>query len=161
MASYLGNSPDAILQVRKRNFRYLATSGQTVFSGNDSNSLSLNVNTSDVEVFLNGVLLDQTDYTITATQLTLTAGAVTDDIIEVITNTTFTSADQYTKEEVDTKVSTAITDLVGTAGAALNTLGELSDALNDDANFASTVTNQIATKTTLGKAIAMTIVFGG
>lgn len=149
MASYLGNSPETILQVRKRNFRYVATSNQTVFSGNDSNSLSLSVNTADVEVFLNGVLLDQTDYTITATQLTLSAGAATDDIIEVITNTTFASADQYSKEEVDNKVSVAITNVIGTAGAALNTLGELSDALADDANYASTVTTALATKAPL------------
>jgi hypothetical protein len=146
MASYLGNSPDVILQVRKRNYRYVATGGQNTFSGNDSNGQSLSVNTADVEVFLNGVLLDQTDYTITSTQLQLTLNAALDDIVEIITNTTFASADQYSKSEVDSKVATAVTDLVGTAGAALNTLGELSDALNDDANFASTVTTALAAK---------------
>jgi hypothetical protein len=142
MASYLGNSPDVILQVRKRNYRYVATGGQNTFSGNDSNGSSLFVNTADVEVFLNGVLLDQTDYTITSTQLQLTLNAALDDIVEIITNTTFSSADQYTKSEVDQR----ITNVIGTAGAALDTLGELSDALNDDANFASTVTTALAGK---------------
>jgi hypothetical protein len=146
MASYLGNSPDTILKVRKRNFRYVATSGQTSFSGNDSNSLSMAVNTSDVEVFLNGVLLDQTDYTITSSTLTLGSGAAADDIVEVITNTAFSSADQYTKQEIDSKVSTAITNLKGGVGTALDTLNELANALNDDADFSSTVTNSLATK---------------
>jgi hypothetical protein len=146
MASYLGNSPDVILQVRKRNYRYVATGGQNTFSGNDSNGQSLFVNTADVEVFLNGVLLDQTDYTITSTQLQLTLNAALDDIVEIITNTTFAVADQYTKSEVDSKVATAVTDLVGTAGSALNTLGELSDALNDDANYAATITTALGTK---------------
>ena len=54
-----------------------------------------------------------------------------------------------------------ITDLIGTAGAALNTLGELSDALGDDANYASTITTALATKLskadggTMQAAIAM------
>jgi hypothetical protein len=146
MASYLGNSPDVILQVRKRNYRYVATGGQNTFSGNDSNGQSLYVNIADVEVFLNGVLLDQTDYTITSTQLQLTLNAALDDIVEVITNTTFATADQYSKQEVDSKVAIAVTDLVGTAGTALNTLGELSDALNDDANYAATITTALGTK---------------
>lgn len=46
----------------------------------------------------------------------------------------------------ETYVGTQITTLIGTAGAALNTLGELSDALNDDANFASTVTTALGLK---------------
>lgn len=146
MASYLGNSPDTILKQRRANYRYVATSGQSYFNGVDSNGLTAAINTSDVEVYLNGVLLDQTDYNISATQLHLLSSATVGDIVEIITYNVFSSADQYTKNEVDTKVSTAITDLVGTAGTALNTLGELSDALNDDANFASTVTTALAAK---------------
>lgn len=50
--------------------------------------------------------------------------------------------DAYTKSEVDAKVA----GLVGSAPDLLNTLGELSDALGDDPNFATTVTNKIASK---------------
>lgn len=38
--------------------------------------------------------------------------------------------------------------MIGTAPAALDTLGEIADALNDDANLASTLTNQISAKYT-------------
>lgn len=48
----------------------------------------------------------------------------------------------YTKSEVDAKVA----GLVDSAPDLLNTLGELSDALGDDPNFATTVTNKIASK---------------
>lgn len=37
-------------------------------------------------------------------------------------------------------------DLIGTAPAALDTLGEISTALNNDANLAATLTNQITSK---------------
>ena len=43
-------------------------------------------------------------------------------------------------------VNTQISNLVNSAPEALNTLDELAAALNDDSNFATTVTNQIATK---------------
>jgi hypothetical protein len=43
-------------------------------------------------------------------------------------------------------VDTSINNLVNSAPDALNTLNELSAALGDDANFATTVTNSIATK---------------
>ena len=146
MASYLGNSPDTTLKVRASNYRYVATAGQTVFSGTDSNSLTMLINIADVEVFLNGVLLDQTDYTSTMSAVTLAAGATVGDIVEVITNVEYATANVYTKDEVDVKVNTAVTTLIGTAGTALDTLGELSDALNDDANYAATVTTALGTK---------------
>ena len=51
-------------------------------------------------------------------------------------------ADAYTKSEVDKKVA----DLVNSAPDLLNTLDELAAALGDDPNFATTVTNKIASK---------------
>tara|TARA_Y100001934_G_C12353223_1_gene776577 strand:+ start:157 stop:2028 length:1872 start_codon:yes stop_codon:yes gene_type:complete len=45
-----------------------------------------------------------------------------------------------------TDVDTAVANLVDTAPAALDTLNELAAAINDDANFSTTITNSIATK---------------
>lgn len=57
-----------------------------------------------------------------------------------ITNSSLAS---YATQEY---VNTQINNLVNSAPEALNTLDELAAALNDDSNFATTVTNQIATK---------------
>jgi hypothetical protein len=46
----------------------------------------------------------------------------------------------------ETYVDTALTNLVASAPEALDTLNELAAALGDDASFATTVTNSIATK---------------
>ena len=46
----------------------------------------------------------------------------------------------------ETYVDTAVTNLVASAPEALDTLNELAAALGDDASFATTVTNSIATK---------------
>ncbi len=43
-------------------------------------------------------------------------------------------------------VTTAVSNLVASAPSTLDTLNELATALGNDANFATTVTNSIATK---------------
>lgn len=47
------------------------------------------------------------------------------------------------------KLQAAIQALIGGAPAALDTLKELADAINDDANFAATVTQQLALRPTI------------
>jgi hypothetical protein len=58
-------------------FKFIATANQTVFTGSDVNSNTLNIDTSGIQVFLNGILLQQTDdYTATSNTLTLTEAAL-------------------------------------------------------------------------------------
>lgn len=47
---------------------------------------------------------------------------------------------------VTDRIATAISNLIDSAPGALDTLNELSSALGNDANFATTVTNSLATK---------------
>jgi len=54
--------------------------------------------------------------------------------------------DAYTSTDVDASIATAISNLVNSAPGTLDTLNELAAALGDDPNFATTVTNSIATK---------------
>jgi hypothetical protein len=58
---------------------------------------------------------------------------------EQLGNATVDLSDYATEEYVDT----AVTDLIASAPAALDTLNELAAALGDDENFATTVTNLI------------------
>jgi hypothetical protein len=54
---------------------------------------------------------------------------------------------------VDTKIATAISNLVASSPAALDTLNELATALGNDANFATTMTNALAGKLGLAGGI--------
>ncbi|MHA7881713.1 pyocin knob domain-containing protein [Nitratireductor rhodophyticola] len=64
----------------------------------------------------------------------------------------FGITDAYTKTEIDTKVAAdidaAINALVNGSPGALDTLQELATAMGNDPNFATTVTNSLATKVT-------------
>ena len=66
---------------------YTATSNQTTFSGSDDNSQTLSYVTNYLQVFLNGILLDNgTDYTAnTTTSVVLTNGASAGDTLQIST----------------------------------------------------------------------------
>ena len=67
--------------------KYVATSGQTVFSGNDANGTALSIQDNSIQVFKNDNFLDETDYALDLTnnRVTLTApnAASTGDIVSM------------------------------------------------------------------------------
>jgi len=66
-------------------FKYTATSGQTTFSGTDANGNTLAYTAGSFDVFLNGVLLDATDFTASnGTSVVLASAAATSDILTVL-----------------------------------------------------------------------------
>ena len=54
--------------------------------------------------------------------------------------------DAYTKTETDKAISTKVAEIIDSAPEALNTLNELAAALDNDPNFAATISTQIGTK---------------
>ena len=74
--------------------------------------------------------------------LTSSSGVLTDGV----TATTQLASDNSTKVATTAYTDTAISNLVDSSPSTLNTLNELASALGDDPNFATTVTNSIATK---------------
>jgi len=90
---YQGRQPG--VGVRNR-FIFTATSGQTSFSGADSNGLTLKyADATYTDVFLNGVLLiPVTDYAATTkTSIVLSSGAATSDVLEFVAYEISTIAD--------------------------------------------------------------------
>jgi len=63
-----------------------------------------------------------------------------------VTATTQSAGDNSTKIATTAYTDTAIANLIDSSPSTLNTLNELASALGDDPNFATTVTNSIATK---------------
>jgi len=90
---YIGTSPSNGV---RRKHTYTATAGQTSFSGNDDNGISLvYVDTEYLDVYQNGVkLVAVSDYaSTTGTSVVLTQGASVSDIIEIIVYDVFSVAD--------------------------------------------------------------------
>jgi hypothetical protein len=75
-------------------FRYVATSGQTTFSGADAASATLTYTVNNITVCRNGVTLDTSEYTASnGTSVVLTVAAGTGDIVDITAFKSFTVAD--------------------------------------------------------------------
>ena len=86
-------------------FEYTATAGQTAFTGNDNNGVSLNYNTANLLVTINGVIIPSSDYTTTSTTtLTLDADAAAEvgDSVVIISYSEFTASNSVTDISGDT-----------------------------------------------------------
>jgi hypothetical protein len=76
-----------------RRFRYIATAGQTTFTGSDSNGNTMAYDAGFVDVYLNGVRLDQTDYTASSgTSIVLGSAAALNDELNIVAFGTFSVA---------------------------------------------------------------------
>lgn len=65
----------------------------------------------------------------------------------VVDNKITTALGSYdTSSQVTTKIDAAIANIIDSAPSSLNTLNELAAALNDDSNYASTITTALGTK---------------
>ena len=113
-------------------FKYVATSNQTTFTGNDADGNTLAYDSGFIDVYLNGVHLDPTDYTASnGTSVVLASGAATGDILYIVGFGTFSvasiAATAITSGTINsarlptvptTKGGTGLTS-IGTAGQAL------------------------------------------
>jgi hypothetical protein len=83
-------------------YKYIATAGQTTFSGADANSLTLSYTAGSIIVTLNGVVMDAADYTATSgNSIVLGVAAALNDELGVFAFSTFDIANTYTQAQVD------------------------------------------------------------
>jgi len=92
--SYIGANANNQIELRTTRFRFTATEGQTTFSGNDANGVSLSGVDSSSHVFLNGAKLSPDgDFTTTGSNVVLSTAAFLNDILEVVEVTQVTVTD--------------------------------------------------------------------
>jgi hypothetical protein len=88
----------------KYTYEYIATAGQTVFTGLDANSASMGYSVGNVLVSYGGADLAFSDYTATdGTSVVLSDGALVGKIIRVVAFQAFEVSDTYTKAQIDAK----------------------------------------------------------
>ena len=102
--SYIGSSPTKVVSRQSANiFTYTATANQTAFTGSDANGNTLACSPSDIMVHMNGLRLEESDYTASTTTVTLGSGAAAGDEVTITSFVTFESADHYNKSTADTR----------------------------------------------------------
>ena len=86
-------------------YEYIATAGQTSFSGADVNGQTLTYSANNIHVTYGGLDIPVADYVATnGTAVVLDDGAVVGTIVRIVAFKSFTVADTYTKAQTDAKV---------------------------------------------------------
>jgi len=153
--AYIGSSPTKVVSRQSANiFTYTATANQTAFTGADDNSNTLACSPSDLMVHMNGIKLEESDYTATTTTVTLGSGAAAGDEVTITAFLTFESADHYTKSAADTRYVNTTGDTMsgnlllssGSIGVGttspLRQLSALSTSGNAEVSLVSGTSNQ-------------------
>ena len=121
--AYIGSSPTKVVSRQSANiFTYTATANQTAFTGADANGNTLACSPSDLMVHMNGIKLEESDYTASTTTVTLGSGAAAGDEVTITAFLTFETADHYTKSVADARYYTqtvADTRYVNTSGDSM------------------------------------------
>ena len=121
-------------------YEYVATAGQTTFSGNDANGVSLTYTAGSIIVCLNGVKLRPgNDYTASnGTSVVLVSGAAAGDDLTVDAFSTFDVANTYTQAQVDAllagKVNKSGDTLTGALAVVAGSASAPGLAISGDAN---------------------------
>ena len=95
---FFGRAVDQPLSYAMQVYKYIATASQTAFTGADNAGAILAFSGDDVDVYLNGVHLDTTDYTpSSATTITLASGAALNDEVVIRAFRAFSVTDTVSK----------------------------------------------------------------
>ena len=85
--------------LNETSFEFTADSGDTVFSGTDNNGRTLDLTTGAIQIYLNGILLSETnDYTKTNSAVTLLEAADSADFMSVVVTSANVASSLNTKQ---------------------------------------------------------------
>ena len=83
--AYIGTEPKDIRSFGRAKFDYTASQGQTAFTGADDDGKVLAFTTGQINVYVNGILMDDSDFTTTGTgTVTLASAANLNDVISIV-----------------------------------------------------------------------------
>ena len=83
--AYIGTQPKDVRSFGRAKFDFTATQGQTAFTGADDDSKTLGFTDGQIEVYVNGILMDESDFTTSnGNTVTLASAANLNDIISIV-----------------------------------------------------------------------------
>ena len=139
--SYIGTEPKDIRSFGRTQFDYTATQGQTAFTGADDDGKVLAFTVGQIEVYVNGILMDDSDFTTTGTgTVTLASAANLNDVINIVSFESNIPDNDYVPASGGTFSGTvAHTGDVTITGNANDANGNLKVTTNTPANYPAMV----------------------
>ena len=124
---YIGTQPKDVRSFGRAKFDFTATQGQTAFTGADDDSKTLGFTDGQIEVYVNGILMDESDFTTSnGNTVTLASAANLNDIISIVAMQTDIPNSDYVPASGGTFTGQTIHDqniLVGKTASNYQTIG--------------------------------------
>lgn len=110
-----------------------------------------------LKTLINGNAIDLSALTTTdKSNLVAAINEVLGKTTSLINDNASSTTTTYSSDKITAEIQAAVTNLVASSPAALDTLNELATAIGNDANFATTITNALANKLDFGTAQTLT-----
>lgn len=136
---YIGTQPKDVRSFGKVQFDFTATQGQTAFTGADDDGKTLGFTEGQIQVYVNGILMDASDYTTSNTNtVTLVSAANLNDIITVVALQTDIPNSDYVPISGGTftgNVSGATADFSGNVGIGTSSVPAAARAMVSGGRF--------------------------
>ena len=161
---FFGRAVDQPTSYAMQLFKYVATSNQTAFTGADANGAILAFSGNDVDVYLNGVHLDSSDFTASnGDTITLGSGAATNDELVIRAFRAFTVTDTVSKASGGTFAGEITATSFQTTNTTVDTAGfRTSDqTISENTTIAATKNALGIGPLTIADGVTVTIASGG
>ena len=161
---FFGRAVDQPTSYAMQLFKYVATSNQTAFTGADANGAILAFSGDDVDVYLNGVHLDSSDFTTSnGDTITLGTGAATSDELVIRAFRAFTVTDTVSKASGGTFAGEITATSFQTTNTTVDTAGfRTSDqTISENTTIAATKNALGIGPLTIADGVTVTIASGG
>jgi hypothetical protein len=141
-------------------FKYVATASQTAFTGADANGAILAFSGTDVDVYLNGVHLDSSDFTASSGDtITLGTGAALNDELVIRAYRAFTVTDTVSKASGGTFAGEITAPQFQTTNTTVDTavFRTNGQSVTDDTTIGSTKNALAIGPLTIGSSTTITV----
>ena len=161
---FFGRAVDQPTSYAMQLFKYVATSNQTAFTGADANGAILAFSGNDVDIYLNGVHLDSSDFTASnGDTITLGSGAAASDELVIRAFRAFTVTDTVSKASGGTFAGEITATSFQTTNTTVDTAGfRTSDqTISENTTIAATKNALGIGPLTIADGVTVTIADGG
>ena len=161
---FFGRAVDQPTSYAMQLFKYVATSNQTAFTGADANGAILAFSGNDIDVYLNGVHLDSSDFTTSnGDTITLGSGATANDELVIRAFRAFTVTDTVSKASGGTFAGEITATSFQTTNTTVDTAGfRTSDqTISENTTIAATKNALGIGPLTIASGVTVTIASGG
>ena len=161
---FFGRAVDQPTSYAMQLFKYVATNNQTAFTGADANGAILAFSGNDVDVYLNGVHLDSSDFTTSnGDTITLGTGAATSDELVIRAFRAFTVTDTVSKASGGTFAAEITATSFQTTNTTVDTAAFRTNdkTVSEDTTIAATKNALGIGPLTIADGVTITVASGG